>query len=355
MGADVLTKKEYSPGEIPVETEPAQKREDGGAEAEKENYLLEARHLSMLFPTGRKKDKQFIHAADDVTFAVPKGKTLGVVGESGCGKSTVGKMLMDLYHPTDGQIIYAGRDITHLTGGERRPYRKKMQLVWQDPYSSLDPRMRAGDIIMEPMKNFGIGANDREREEKMLDLLSKCGLYPEHASFYPHQFSGGQRQRICIARALATNPEFVVLDEAVSALDVSVQAQIINLLKDLQDSLGLTYLFISHDLNIVHFISDEIIVMYLGQIVERGSMESVYRDRSHPYTQALFSATPAFTKGEKERKNRIILKGDIPSPVNPPTGCRFRGRCPYASAQCETEPEWKQIGENHYVKCNRFD
>lgn len=356
MEVDVLRTKDHIPsGESPVSETAGERKEVSSGAAAGEEVFLEARHLSMLFPTGHGKDKQFIHAADDVSFTVPKGKTLGVVGESGCGKSTVGKMLMDLYHPTGGQIIYDGKDITHLSEKERRPYRKKMQLVWQDPYSSLDPRMRAGDIIMEPMKNFGIGADDRDREEKMLDLLSKCGLYPEHATFYPHQFSGGQRQRICIARALATDPEFVVLDEAVSALDVSVQAQIINLLKDLQDSLNLTYLFISHDLNIVHFISDEIIVMYLGQIVERGTMESVYRERSHPYTQALFSATPAFTKEEKEKKNRIILKGDIPSPVNPPAGCRFRGRCPYAGEQCAREPEWKTIGENHYVKCHRFD
>ena len=323
-----------------------------------EQYFLEARNLTMHFPASKDffgRPLTYLPAADGVSFRVPKGKTLGVVGESGCGKSTVGKMLMDLYHPTSGQILYDGVDITNLSPAERRPYVKKMQLIWQDPYSSLDPRMRALRIITEPMENFGIGNSDEEREARAMELLSLCGLYPEHASFYPHQFSGGQRQRICIARALATDPEFIVCDEAVSALDVSIQAQIINLLKDLQDELKLTYLFISHDLNIVHFISDEIIVMYLGQIVERGTMETVYQNRAHPYTQALFSATPAFTAEEKAQKNRIILQGDVMSPVDPPAGCRFASRCPYASDKCREEPEWTKVEENHFVKCHLFD
>ncbi len=323
-----------------------------------ESYFLEARHLTMHFPAAKDffgKPTKFIHAADDVSFKVPKGKTLGVVGESGCGKSTVGKMLMDLYHPTSGQVLYDGVDITNLSGKQRQPYRKKMQLIWQDPYSSLDPRMRAVNIVMEPMQNFGIGQNEKERQEKALQLLSMCGLGSEHALFYPHQFSGGQRQRICIARALATDPELVVCDEPVSALDVSIQAQIINLLKDLQDQLKLTYLFISHDLNIVHFISDEIIVMYLGQIVERGTMEAVWKDRAHPYTQALFSATPAFTAAEKKAKKRIILKGDVLSPVDPPKACRFASRCPYASDLCRSEePSWKKVADNHFVKCHLY-
>ena len=281
------------------------------------NYFLEADGLTMHFPAASDnlgRTVSWIHGADDVSFRVPKGKTLGVVGESGCGKSTVGKMLLDIYHPTSGRIFYEGTDITNLSAHERRPYVKKMQLVWQDPYSSLDPRMRAGDIIAEGMENFHLVSGRSERQAKVEQLMKMCGLYPEMATHYPHQFSGGQRQRICIARALATDPEFVVCDEAVSALDVSIQAQIINLLKDLQDELKLTYLFISHDLNIVHFISDEIIVMYLGQVVERGRMELVYKNRAHPYTKALFSATPAFTKAEKEHKSRIILQGDVPSP-----------------------------------------
>ena len=323
-----------------------------------EQYFLEAKELTMHFPASTDffgRPTSFVHAADGVSFRVPKGKTLGVVGESGCGKSTVGKMLMNLYKPTSGQILYNGVDITALSPKERRPYTQKMQLVWQDPYSSLDPRMRAGEIVREPMDNFGIGADAAEREARVEELFRLCGLYPEFMNFYPHQFSGGQRQRICIARALATNPEFVVCDEAVSALDVSIQAQIINLLKDLQQEMKLTYLFISHDLNIVHFISDEIIVMYLGQIVERGTMNTVYYNRAHPYTQALFSATPAFTAEEKRNKKRIPLQGEVVSPVDPPAGCRFAGRCPYASDKCRhEEPEWTKLEENHYVKCHRF-
>ena len=321
------------------------------------NYFLEARDLTMHFPAKTDsfgRPTSFIHAADGVNFAVPKGKTMGVVGESGCGKSTVGKMLLNIYKPTSGSILYEGRDITKLSARERKPYVKKMQLVWQDPYSSLDPRLRAGDIIAEGLDNFHLASSRSEREAKVERLMKMCGLFPEQANNYPHQFSGGQRQRICIARALSTDPEFVVCDEAVSALDVSIQAQIINLLKDLQDELKLTYLFISHDLNIVHFISDEILVMYLGQVVERGTMESVYRNRAHPYTQALFSATPAFTAEEKKNKQRILLEGDVPSPVDPPAGCRFRGRCPYATAKCAEEPQWYEVEENHIVKCHLF-
>ena len=321
------------------------------------NYFLEARDLTMHFPAKTDsfgRPTSFIHAADGVNFAVPKGKTMGVVGESGCGKSTVGKMLLNIYKPTSGSILYEGRDITKLSARERKPYVKKMQLVWQDPYSSLDPRLRAGDIIAEGLDNFHLASSRSEREAKVERLMKMCGLFPEQANNYPHQFSGGQRQRICIARALSTDPEFVVCDEAVSALDVYIQAQIINLLKDLQDELKLTYLFISHDLNIVHFISDEILVMYLGQVVERGTMESVYRNRAHPYTQALFSATPAFTAEEKKNKQRILLEGDVPSPVDPPAGCRFRGRCPYATAKCAEEPQWYEVEENHIVKCHLF-
>lgn len=321
-------------------------------------YFIEADKLTMHFPAKTDafgRPQSFIHAADEVSFRVPKGKTLGVVGESGCGKSTVGKMLMNLYRPTSGRVLYEGVDITHLTGKERRPYVKNMQLVWQDPYSSLDPRKCAGDIIAEGMKNFRLAKDAAERQEKVEKLMKMCGLFPEHSAYYPHQFSGGQRQRICIARALSTDPEFIVCDEAVSALDVSIQAQIVNLLKDLQEELALTYLFISHDLNIVHFISDEIIVMYLGQIVERGVTDKVYQNRAHPYTQALFSATPAFSPGEKKNKKRILLKGEVISPVDPPEGCRFYSRCPYAKECCREEPQWNEIEENHFVKCHLFD
>ena len=320
-----------------------------------QNYFLEVRDLTMHFPTRTENGPGTIHAADEVSFKIPKGKTLGVVGESGCGKSTVGKMIVNLYKPTSGQIIYEGVDINKLSAKERKPYAKKIQLVWQDAYSSLDPRMRASQIIEEGMINFCPELSSEQRHEKMLKLLKLCGLYEEHADFYPHQFSGGQRQRIAIARALSTDPDLIVLDEAVSALDVSVQAQIINLLKDLQDELQVTYLFISHDLNVIRFISDEIIVMYLGQIVEKGTMELVYNNRAHPYTEALFSATPVFDPGHRN-EGRIILQGDVLSPVDPPKGCRFASRCPFAEEKCrQSEPEWKEIEENHFVKCHLYD
>lgn len=319
---------------------------------ENQQYFLEVENLCKHFPV-KGQSGSLIHAADNVSFKIPKGKTLGIVGESGCGKSTVGKMLVNLYQPTSGRILYDGVDIVPLKGKARVPYEKNIQLVWQDPYSSLNPRMRAKDIIEEGMKNFCPELSAGQRKEKVLELMSKCGLYEEHANFFPHQFSGGQRQRVCIARALSTNPELVICDEAVSALDVSIQAQIINLLKDLQDELQLTYLFISHDLNVVKFVSDEIIVMYLGQIVERGTMEKVYSNRAHPYTQALFSANPVFTPGEKN-KNRIILKGDVLSPIDPPEGCRFASRCPYASEKCKESPQWHEVEENHFVFCHLF-
>jgi oligopeptide/dipeptide ABC transporter ATP-binding protein len=325
--------------------------------AEKSQYLLEAKNLTMHFAA---KTDSFghtlstIHASDDVSFRIPKAKTLGVVGESGCGKSTVGKMLLNIYKPTGGQVLYNGVDITHLSARERLPYVKKMQMVWQDPYSSLDPRLRAGDIVAEGMDNFKLSGSAAERREKVAKLFTMCGLKPEMAQNYPHQFSGGQRQRICIARALSTDPEFVVCDEAVSALDVSIQAQIINLLKDLQDELSLTYLFISHDLNIIHFISDEILVMYLGQVVEYGPMNAVYLNRAHPYTNALFAATPAFTEVEKRNKPHTLLQGDVPSPVDLKPGCRFRSRCPYAATCSADEPRWHEVEPDHFVRCNLF-
>ena len=329
--------------------------EKTNAYLQSQTYFLEADGLTMHFPTKNAEGRPaLIHAADNVSFKVPKGKTLGIVGESGCGKSTVGKMLVGLYRPTAGRILYEGTDLVPLRDKERRPYAKKMQLVWQDPYSSLDPRMRASEIIEEGMRNFCPELAPDRRREKALKLLNLCGLYEEHAAFYPHQFSGGQRQRVCIARALSTDPELVVCDEAVSALDVSIQAQIINLLKDLQDELSLTYLFISHDLNVIRFISDEIIVMYLGEIVERGTMEKVYANRAHPYTKALFSATPVFAPG-KPREPRLLLQGDVISPIDPPAGCRFAGRCPYASEKCREEPRWHEVEENHFVRCHLFE
>ena len=321
------------------------------------NYFLEADGLTMHFPAASDnlgRTVSWIHGADDVSFRVPKGKTLGVVGESGCGKSTVGKMLLDIYHPTSGRIFYEGTDITNLSAHERRPYIKKMQLVWQDPYSSLDPRMRAGDIIAEGMENFHLVSSRSERQAKVEQLMKMCGLYPEMATHYPHQFSGGQRQRICIARALATDPEFVVCDEAVSALDVSIQAQIINLLKSLQEKRNLTYLFISHDLSVVEHISDTVGVMYLGNLVEYGETDDIFAHPLHPYTKALFSAIPI--PDPTVKRERIVLQGSIPSPANPPSGCKFHTRCPYATERCKTEaPKQREAEPGHYVVCHLYD
>ncbi|MBQ1391385.1 MAG: ATP-binding cassette domain-containing protein [Firmicutes bacterium] len=323
------------------------------------DYYVRADELTMHFPAAKDgfgRVTSWIHGADRVSFEVPRGKTMGVVGESGCGKSTVGKMLVGLYKPTSGKIFYDGRDITDLSPKERLPYQRRIQMVWQDPYSSLDPRMRVGEIIGESIRNFHLASSRAEYEERVAYLMQTCGLFPEEKDQYAHQFSGGQRQRICIARALAANPDFIVLDEAVSALDVSIQAQIINLLQKLQDEFSLTYLFISHDLNIVRYISDEVIVMYLGQIVERGTMELIFRNRAHPYTRALFSATPVFPPDAAARKERIILQGDVLSPVDPPSGCRFASRCPFAQEKCRTEePVWHEVEQNHYVKCCLFD
>lgn len=291
------------------------------------NYFLEADGLTMHFPAASDnlgRTVSWIHGADDVSFRVPKGKTLGVVGESGCGKSTVGKMLLDIYHPTSGRIFYEGTDITNLSAHERRPYIKKMQLVWQDPYSSLDPRMRAGDIIAEGMENFHLVSGRSERQAKVEQLMKMCGLYPEMATHYPHQFSGGQRQRIAIARALITRPRFVVADEPVSALDVSIQAQVLNLLMSLQDELGLSYLFISHDLNVVRHISNRVGVMYLGRIVETGDTEEVYTHPLHPYTQALLSAVPNPNPYLEREKKLLVYDPSVHDySVDKPTWCEI--------------------------------
>lgn len=320
-----------------------------------ENYFLKAEGLTMHFPAASDalgRPTSWIHAADDVSFAVPKGKTLGVVGESGCGKSTVGKMLLDIYRPTGGKIFYEGKDITALSPKERRPYVKKMQLVWQDPYSSLDPRLRAGDIIAEPIDNFRLAANRAERAEKVERLMQMCGLYPEMATHYPHQFSGGQRQRICIARALATDPEFVVCDEAVSALDVSIQAQVVNLLEDLQKELGLTYLFIAHDLAMVEHISDRIAVMYLGALVEMAPAEELMRNPLHPYTKALLSAVPFADPVASRARRRIKLEGEVPSPIAIQGGCKFQTRCTHCTEDCKRQnPALKEVRPGHFVAC----
>lgn len=318
--------------------------------------LIEVRHLKKYFPIkgGVFKSKiGDVKAVDDVSFVIPKGQVMGLVGESGCGKSTTGRTLLRLLDPTAGEMIYDGTDIFKLSNRELKPYRTKMQIVFQDPYSSLNPRLPIYDIIGEAMLEHKIVANREEMMNRVYELMDKCGLFPEQAGRYPHQFSGGQRQRICIARALAVNPEFVVCDEAVSALDVSIQSQIINLLKDLQEDLGLTYLFISHDLSVVKFISDSVGVMYLGEIVEMGSKEQIFDHYTHPYTEALLSAAPSFDPRKRNNANRIILQGDLPSPSNPPSGCRFHTRCPFATEKCKAEvPQTYEIEPGHTVKCH---
>ena len=320
--------------------------------------LVEVKHLQQYFPAGGMgKNKQYVQAVDDVSFAIRKGETLGLVGESGCGKTTTGRTLLRLYEPTDGTIIYDGKvlfDKKEKIAVDMLPYRRRMQIVFQDPYASLDPRMTIGDIVGEGIDIHHLCANAKERHDKIISLLERVGLNSEHANRYPHEFSGGQRQRICIARALALNPEFVVCDEPVSALDVSIQAQIINLLKSLQEKRNLTYLFISHDLSVVEHISDTVGVMYLGNLVEYGETDDIFAHPLHPYTKALFSAIPI--PDPTIRRERIVLQGSIPSPANPPSGCKFHTRCPYATERCKTEaPKQREVEPGHYVVCHLYE
>lgn len=318
--------------------------------------IIEVQNLKKYFPVKGgfiQHTLGYVQAVDDVSFSIRRGKVLGLVGESGCGKSTAGRTLMGLIPATSGKVLFEGTDLCSATGEKLHEIRRKMQIVLQDPYSSLDPRMTVYDIIGEGMQAQHMVSSRAELEDRVEALMSKCGLFPEQAGRYPHQFSGGQRQRISIARALATNPEFVVCDEAVSALDVSIQAQIINLLKDMQEEMGLTYLFISHDLSIVRFISDEVAVMYLGQIVEMGTKKQIFDHPAHPYTRALLSAAPAFTRKEKAEKKRVLLEGDLPTPFNPPKGCRFAGRCAYATAACQEPQSMKELEDGHQVMCCR--
>lgn len=321
---------------------------------EKEEKIVAVKNLKKLFPvrTGLfSRTRDWVHAVDGVSFEIPYGKTLGLVGESGCGKSTVGKLLLGLEKPTEGTIRFEGQDVENLREGETRELYRRRQMVFQDPFSSMDPRKKVYDIVGEGLEAFRVFESIAKRKKAVEDLLLKCGLFPDQADRFPHQFSGGQRQRICIARALAIHPKFIVCDEAVSALDVSIQAQIINLLKDIQEELSLTYLFISHDLNVVRFISDEVAVMYLGQVVEYGTKEQIFKHHQHPYTQALLAAAPSF--GTAAQGKRVLLGGDIPSPINPPKGCRFAERCPYAQQKCfETEPKEREIEKGHRVKCH---
>ncbi len=318
--------------------------------------LLEVRHLCKSFPIKKNmmgKTLQSLVAVDDVSFVLKPGETLGIVGESGCGKTTMGRAILKLHQPTGGQIFFEGQDITDYRGSQMRAIRTKMQIIFQDPYSSLPPRSTVGDILSEPVRVHKIVPH-AEVKDYVLDLMEKCGLRDYYYERYPHEFSGGQRQRICIARALSVNPKLVVCDEPVSALDVSIQAQIINLLKELQRSMNLTYLFISHDLSVVKFISDKIGVMYLGSMVEFGNKKDIFSNPLHPYTQALFSAIP--NPNPDVKMNRIVLRGDIPSPANPPKGCRFHTRCPYATEKCRhITPAYREIEKDHFVACHLMD
>ena len=315
--------------------------------------ILEVRDLRKCFPLKKTltgKVTQELIAVDNVSFKLKAGETLGIVGESGCGKTTLGRTILKLHQPSGGKIFFEGKDITDYKTSQMRDIRRKMQIIFQDPYSSLPPRSTVGGILSEPVMVHKI-VPASETKDYVLDLMDKCGLRDYYYERYPHEFSGGQRQRICIARALSVNPKLVVCDEPVSALDVSIQAQIINLLKKLQQDMGLTYLFISHDLSVVKFISDKIAVMYLGSVVEYGTKEEIFANPLHPYTQALFSAIPYPDPDVK--MNRIILKGDIPSPANPPKGCRFHTRCPYATDICkEATPEYKDHGNGHCAACH---
>ena len=316
--------------------------------------LLEVERLRKHFKVGGGLlggEAKYVHAVDDVSFHIEEGETLSLVGESGCGKSTIGRMLLKLIQPTAGAIRVAGADIVPLDRRGMQPYRRQIQIIFQDPFSSLNPRMTAGDIVGEPLLVHGV-ADGAEREQRVADLFRRVGLRPDQIDRFPHEFSGGQRQRISIARALALGPRLIVGDEPVSALDVSVQAQVINLLTDLQAEFGLSYLFSAHDLSVVRHISHRVAVMYLGRIVEIATSREVFRDPLHPYTEALLSAVP-LPNPRKTRKSRIILKGDVPSPTAPPSGCRFHTRCPLAVAECATKvPELREIKPNHWAACH---
>ena len=319
----------------------------------KDNVVLEVSHLKKYFDLGHGRT---LHAVDDVSFSIREGETLGLVGESGCGKTTCGRTCLGMYNKTDGQVLYRGKDVHALKGSELFAYKREAQMVFQDPYASLDPRMTVSDIIAEGMDVHHLYQNKAERAEKIYGLLEKVGLNKEHANRFIHEFSGGQRQRIGIARALAVNPEFIVCDEPISALDVSIQSQVVNMLEDMQEQMGLTYLFIAHDLSVVRHISNRIGVMYLGSLVELGESYELNRHPIHPYTQTLLSAVPVPDPKLSRTRKRIILEGDVPSPMNPPSGCRFHTRCPYATEKCkQVVPTFKEYEKGHWVACHLLE
>ena len=319
--------------------------------------LLKVENLSKHFPITKgvfRRQVGTVKAVDGISFEIKERETLGLVGESGCGKSTAGRVILQLYPATSGNVVFKGVEITELSPEKLRLQRPKMQMIFQDPQDSLNPRMTVGDIIGEPIIEHQFHEGN-ERREKIEQLLKSVGLNPKYTNRYPHEFSGGQRQRIGIAIALALNPDFIICDEPIAALDVSIQAQVVNLLEDLQDQLGLTYLFISHDLSMIRHIADRVAVMYLGVMVELASSKSLYGNPLHPYTQALLSAVPVHDPEKEQKRERIILQGEVPSPANPPSGCRFRTRCPIAESQCaEKIPEWREKNEGHWVACHKI-
>lgn len=317
-----------------------------------EQNILEVKDLTKHFKVG---SRQIVHAVDGVSFTLKKGKTLGLVGESGCGKSTCARTIIRIYDPTKGQIILNGTDITGMNQKQLKPYRKNMQMIFQDPYASLNARMTVRDIIAEPLLAHGIVKKKDEANDLVYPILERVGLTKEHANRYAHEFSGGQRQRVGIARALILQPDLVICDEPISALDVSIQAQVINLLKDFQEEKGVSYLFIAHDLSMVRYVSDDVGVMYLGQLVEVCESNEIYKNPLHPYTKGLLGSIPIANPKLARQKEKSSIEGDIPSPINPPTGCRFHTRCPYARPECsQVKPELKDVGQGHMVACHLY-
>lgn len=316
------------------------------------NVILEVKNLKKYFKVG---NKDILKAVDNVSFAIKEGETLGLVGESGCGKTTCGRTVIGLYDKTDGEIFYKGKSIDGLKGKEKKSFNKEVQIIFQDPYASLNPRMTVADIISEGIDIHGLAKSKEDRDKRIYELLEQVGLNKEHANRFVHEFSGGQRQRIGIARALAVEPKFILCDEPISALDVSIQAQIANLLIKLQKELGLTYLFIAHDLSMVKHISDRVAVMYLGSMVELAESEVLFNNPKHPYTEALMSAIPIADPDIEESRQRIMLEGDVPSPINTPKGCKFQGRCSKCMEICKKEtPEFKEIEKGHFVACHLY-